>query len=196
MTSHNFNFELNRQAAHMLFGLAILAILFMAPISPENAIVAAQVFSLAVLIYLLFIIDRRAKRLRSPFSDFLIDNLERKDSPPAHGAMWYALGSLLALTFLSSIWAIAATIFLLAVADGLSTLIGINYRHFLPYNKKKTPEGTAAFFITGLATCAFIGLLAVPLSLITALVESIDVGLDDNLTIPVACIVFFKLAGF
>ena len=87
MTSHNFNFELNRQAAHMLFGLAILAILFMAPISPENAIVAAQVFSLAVLIYLLFIIDRRAKRLRSPFSDFLIDNLERKDSPPAHGAI-------------------------------------------------------------------------------------------------------------
>jgi len=196
MTQQNFNFELNRQAVHMLFGLILLSILFALPLAPQDAIVLAQAFTLLILFYLLIIIDRRAKSLRTPFADFLINTLERKDAPPAHGAMWYALGSLLALTFISNIWAIAATIFLLAVADGLSTLIGINYHHFLPYNKKKTFEGTAAFFITGLATCAFIGLLAVPLSLLTTLVESLDVGLDDNLTIPFACIVFFKLAGF
>ncbi|MDO8340288.1 MAG: hypothetical protein Q7T16_06545 [Candidatus Burarchaeum sp.] len=196
MTRQNFEFELNRQVVHMLFGLIILAILFVSLLSPQDAIVAAQVFSLSVLICLLFMIDRRTKNLSSPLSDFLLYALERKDSPPAHGAMWYALGSLLALTFLSNIWAIAATIFLLAVADGLSTLIGINHHHPLPHNKKKTIEGTAAFFITGLATYAFIGLLAVPLSFLAALAESLDLGLDDNLTIPLASIVFFKLAGF
>jgi len=179
----------------MCLGAVILVILLLPFLSSQDSFAYAQAFALLVLVYTLIVIDRRAKNMRSPLADYLIDSLERKGAPPAHGAMWYAIGALIALTFIPNPAAAAATIFIMAIADGISTLVGIKGTHALPHNKKKTLEGSAAFFIVGLGAYAFIGFLAVPFSLLGAITESLDFRLDDNLTVPLVCVAFFKLAG-
>ncbi|VVC04757.1 Uncharacterised protein [Candidatus Burarchaeum australiense] len=192
MKRHEFEFELKRKAIHMGIGIAILLALYLLPVPRADALAYVQAAMLLVLTYLLIVIDRRAKGKRTPPADYFIDSLERKSAPPAQGALWYVVGTIIALTFISSFSGVAAAIFILAIADAISTLAGIWGTHPLPYNKKKTVEGTVAFFITGLASCVFIGPAALPLSLLTSIIESLDQRLDDNLTIPIACVIFFR----
>ena len=187
--------EMARQFVHMAFGLAILAIIFFLPFSRQNTVAIANLFVLGCLIYILMLVDRRAHGKPSPFADYLLDSLEREGAPPAHGAFWYAIGALIALSFIPSPEGAVSAIMMLAVADGVSTLVGSYGCHPLPYNKKKSIEGTLAFFMSGLLTYFLIGAAAIPLALLAAAVESMDLPLDDNLTIPVACALFFKFAA-
>jgi len=193
MKSHTFEFK--RQSLHVLLGIIILSILLNPFLSPQDSLVYAQAFVSAFLLYLLVLIDRREKNLPSPLADYLLYSFERMGAPPAHGAMWYAIGSLIALTFVSDIATAASIIFLVGIADGLSTIVGVRGRHPLPHNKKKTLEGTLAFFSVGLGAYAFIGPIALFLSALGAFTESMDLQFDDNLTVPLVCVVFFKLIG-
>ena len=60
-------------------------------------------------------------------------------------------------------------------------------------NKNKTLEGTAAFFFGSLPAWIFIGSVILPLAIITALVESVDTGIDDNLLIPIVCVIVLSV---
>lgn len=195
INSYKRKSELARQLIHMGFGITILCIMFLLPVRRENYLAIATLFVLAVLIYILLVVHRRASKQRMPFEDYLLDSLEREGVPPAHGALWYAIGSLVALSFIPTPERAASAIFLLAIADGVSTIFGVYGTHPLPHNHKKTFEGSFVFFLSGLFTFVFIGWLAIPLSFLAAAAESLDFHLDDNLTIPVVCALFFKLLG-
>jgi len=195
INSYRRRMELARQLVHMGFGIAILAIIFFLPFSRQNTVAFANLFVLACLLYILIIMDRRARGKPSPFADYLLDSLEREGVQPAHGAFWYAIGALIALSFISVPEKAVSAIMMLAIADGLSTIVGSYGKHPLPYNRKKSIEGTLAFFASGLLSYFLIGPLAVPLALFAAAVESLDLPLDDNLTIPVACALFFKFVA-
>lgn len=106
----------------------------------------------------------------------------------------YAIGILLTLlSFPKSVALIAICI--LALADPLSAIIGINYgkRHWV---KEKTIEGSVAFLSISFA-CAFlilwnmssglwwqVLLISLLLSLLVSAFEMIPLKIDDNLTIP------------
>jgi dolichol kinase len=123
------------------------------------------------------------------------ERFERGDAPlPGWGSACYAAGVLLAATFLSDIPQIAAAIFVLGIGDGVSTIIGIRGKMKLPYNRKKTLEGSLAMFFASLGAFVFVGSAAIPLAFIAALAESAP-RVDDNLMIPAACVAFFLLAG-
>jgi len=102
---------------------------------------------------------------------------------------------LIPLAFLHSPSEIAAVIFILAIGDGASTIIGMKGKHKIPYNKEKTFEGTVAFFLFSLPAYFFIGEAIIPLAIIAAVVESLPLRLDDNLTVPIACTVFFLVSA-
>lgn len=97
---------------------------------------------------------------------------------------------------------VAAAWGVLAAGDGTATLIGTRFgRTTLPWNREKTWVGTAAFAVGGAVAGAFLAwwtaaalapppdlrfLIGAPVAaaLVAALVETIPVRLDDNLSTP------------
>ena len=72
-------------------------------------------------------------------------------------------------------------------------MVGRNGHWTLPWNKKKTAEGSVAFFAGGLAGWLFVGQIMLPVAAVATLVESIDSGIDDNLLVPIVCVVLFSV---
>lgn len=129
-----------------------------------------------------------------PILTKIINGAEREKDKgfPGRGALRFLTGSLLALlVFRHSPDIVAAGIIVLALGDSASTLGGITLgRHKLFYNKEKSIEGS----LTGLLA-AFFGLMlltpfspaaVVMASLAGVIVESLPLGVDDNLTVPLA----------
>ncbi len=113
---------------------------------------------------------------------------EEKDKLFLKGTVFFLLGLIFVLLLTNSVEIFRVSALVLILGDSFSTIIGktVGNKH-LPYNKRKTFEGTFAFFIF-----AFIGastqipyFYALIISLFAAFVESLPIKIDDNLSIPV-----------
>lgn len=173
--------ETSRQLFHMAVGLCAIAFLLALGRG-------AMIFATFVTIIVgLVLINLRLLGFKIPVVQAFESRFEREDAPlPGWGSACYAAGVLLSLTFLHGVDQIAAVVFVLAVGDGVSTIVGSRGRLRLPYNRRKTLEGTAAFFLSALLSYFFVGTLALPLAFLAAMVETVPV-VDDNLSIPIAC---------
>jgi dolichol kinase len=181
--------ELNRQLLHIILGLAALAVLI---VFGKNALTAVLFF---VLIIGLLLINRAYFNQIIWPAGWFIENFERNDVRfPGWGSACYATGMLILSSFLADPNMIAAGIIIIGVGDGLSTIIGLRFgKTKLPYNKSKSLEGSAAFFVSSLLGYAFVGPLIFPAAFIAMLVESLPLPMDDNLTIPIALTALFML---
>ena len=107
--------------------------------------------------------------------------LERDGAVLGSGARWLAIGALVAASFLQSDFVIMvfAAIF---IADSFSTLVGMKLGGpRLPYNRKKSVSGTLAYLATVfLISAPFVGLIALPLAILAAFLESQPFHIDDN----------------
>ncbi len=105
-----------------------------------------------------------------------------------------ALGVVLSLVLFPTLIA-CVTIAILACADSMATIVGKFYGKIrIPYNHKKSLEGTAAFFITAFI-CAIIYVplkTALIVSLVSCIIESLPVK-HDNITIPLGTGLFLGL---
>jgi len=181
--------EIRRRVVHISFGLFLIAVLSVWGSSSYEII---EGLLLATFLVGLWIVDMKLKKRKLPVVDYVLDNFERPHALPAYGAFWYGLGVLLLMSFTNNLSYLCASIAILAVGDGASTLAGRNGTARIFYNRKKTLEGSIAFFITGsFASYFFIGLSGVLLSFICSIAESIDWGVDDNFIIPLTCLVFY-----
>ena len=175
--------EYKRQALHIGFGLALIAWLYALPASWKEPF---ELSLFIVLIAGMIIVDLKLRGRATPF-DVLFKLLERKNAPPGYGAFWYGLGVILASTLLALKAELASVLWVLSVGDGIATFIGKHYGKLeLPYNRAKTLEGTLAMFVASLGCYVFIGEKALVLAAVATLVETLDLKLDDNFTIPVA----------
>ncbi len=117
---------------------------------------------------------------------------ERDQEFPGRGALRFFIGALLTLlVFRNTPDIVVAGIIVLALGDSASTLGGVAFGwHKIPYNREKSIEGSisgfgAAFF--GLAFLTpFSIIVAACASLVGMVVESLPVGVDDNLTVPIS----------
>lgn len=177
--------EKKRKMFHLSFGLIVLTLSYL---WRELAVAFVIVSFIAGTI----ILNMKLKGMKVPIADELLETLGRKGEPHGHGAFWYVLGLLMALTFIRGTGGMLAAVLMLGVADGVSAIVGATGKTRLPYNRRKTLEGSIAFALTSLASFFWIGWLAVPFSLLGAFVESVDSRYDDNLLIPLfACFFFF-----
>lgn len=126
----------------------------------------------------------------------------------ARGILIYPLSVLgLVLIFPDRLWMAASIWGLLALGDGMASIIGQALRGpSLPWNASKGWMGLIAFVLFG--TLGSFGLavwtkpdldpartfvVMLSLALLTSLVESMDTTLDDNLTVPVSAAVVLPL---
>ncbi len=191
--------ESRRQAVHMLMALFALALRYLAWWQAALCAAAAFLFNLLVL-----------PRLGS-------GSLYR----PSDHARGYPLGILfyplsvlmLILAFPRRPDIVAAAWGILAVGDGLATLVGRRAGHRrLSWNPGKTLEGSLALALGGgvvgvvLAAwtrpavspeppLAFVLLAPFLAGAAAALVESLRVGLDDNISVPIAAAIVLGALG-
>ena len=123
---------------------------------------------------------------------------------PATGLVLYPIAVLiLILTFPQRLDIVAAAWSILSFGDGFATIVGRHATTRLPWNRNKSPAGTIAFVVAGglagIALAAwtrpvvspapswtFIVLAPLAAAVVAALVETIPVRLDDNLSVPVS----------
>ncbi|MFH1394349.1 MAG: hypothetical protein ABII71_04285 [Candidatus Micrarchaeota archaeon] len=180
--------ELKRQIFHLILGFVGIAILYLLG---RNWLMAGTFF---MLLGGLLIINRLVLGWQNRLVRLFLNTFERKEVLfPGWGVSAFAVGVLIIVASLESVPEIAAGLFVLGVGDSFSTIIGRNGRIRLPYNKRKTAEGMVAFFITSLPAYYFVGPAIVPVALAAAIIESLKIPIDDNLTIPVVCTLVFLL---
>jgi dolichol kinase len=180
--------ELRRQAIH--FGLGAFLLIFLLLLGRMKLI-----YMLSSILFVGFLLISFVMRgYKIPLASWFVERFERREAPlPGYGSAWYVVGFLLCALLIGDVSELAATILVLAIGDAASNIVGSRGKSPLPYNRKKTLEGTLSFALFSLPAFYFIGWSAVPLALIAAVVESLPIGVDDNLSIPIACSLFFLL---
>ncbi len=180
--------EEKRQAIHFLVCMAALAVLLL---SSRDWLLGIT-FSVLVVGMLLINMTMRKKRIH--LVEWFVSEFEREDVRfPGWGSACLATGVLILAAYMMQPAQIAAGLVVLGIGDGLSTLVGRMGSHRLPWNRKKTLEGTGAFFAGSLVAWVFVGPVSVPLAALAALGESLDLGVDDNLVIPMVCTIVLSV---
>lgn len=181
--------EVKRQFIHIGIGVAIILLLLFLGRIKTLFLISVLILAGLVLVHL-FIRKRKV-----PIASWFLEAFERKNVMPGHGSLWYLVGCLFVFILISNNSYIIAVLIILALGDGFATLIGMKGKKKIFYNKNKTYLGTGAFVIASLPALLFappfICLVAIFLS---AVVESIDFGIDDNLVIPIICSIVFSFA--
>lgn len=184
--NERMDLELRRKLFHSFFGLVLISILLYS----ERKILI--VFLSLLLLFGSIMIAWRLQGNRLPITDWFEETFERKNVRfPGYGAFWFVVGTLLLALSLNDANEIAAAILTLALGDSAATIFGIRGVHPLPYNQRKTIEGSTTFFIFSLPSCLFVGWAGLPLALLTAIAESLPAPCDDNFLIPIIAALFF-----
>jgi membrane-associated phospholipid phosphatase len=180
-------FELRRQFAHFLIGVAIVFLLKFNLLNYQILFFITAVGGVLVLV---------ARRVRVPLIHDILEYFERPRHIarfPGRGSFFLMLGAALSVFVFEKQTAMAA-IMIMAVGDSVTNIVG---RHFgvikNPFNKKKNLEGTFfAIFLSTLAAFYFVPFLPAFLASVASMtIESIDLGwkrfeveIDDNVIIP------------
>lgn len=182
--------EVGRQLVHIGFGLFAV---FVGLLFAKDALLLVL---LAMLCAGLILVNLKLLGYRIPLIDSILDWFERPNVYPGKGALYHLAGVLLAVTFARDFSFGLALVAMLALGDGFSTIIGVNFgRSKLPWNPKKTFEGLIAFAIAASMGAYFlIGVQAFSFAIALALVETVPVDIDDNLFIPFAGLVIYAIA--
>jgi len=175
--------EESRQSIHILFFL--FAFLF-----KYTSKFQAVILLLALLLITVFIVPKlRARK-------FIYRQFERRYS---QGAIIY-FSTLLILTLIFDLYVVAASWAILALGDGMATLVGKNFKaQGLPWNKDKSYYGSLAFILFATLGAAVLLKWILPdisfsqslsigfkAALIGAVIESFHWRLSDNATVPIA----------
>ncbi len=180
--------EVRRQAVHFFLCMSALGVLFF---FSRNWVIGIT-FAALVAGSLLINVTMRDRKLR--LVQWFVSEFEREGVRlPGWGAACLATGVLILAAYLNETPAIAAGLMVLGIGDGLSTLVGMRGTHPLPWNGRKTLEGSLAFFAGALSSWIFVGPLALPLAAAAALGEGADIGIDDNLVIPIMCVIVLSV---
>lgn len=180
--------EDKRQLIHISIGIAAI-ILFM--LMPRGYFVGGII---VIVLSGLLLVNLRFLGMKIGIIEAMVGLFERENVRFAGwGSACYAMGVLIISSFLTEPAPIIAGIIILAFGDGMASIAGKRGRIKLPFNKNKTLEGMAAFFVFSLPAYFFIGSIAVIIALICAIVESMDFGWDDNLTIPIAYVLAYMV---
>ena len=188
MKRGNFSFELRRKLFHFFFGLFLIFTLIYS--GRRNLIIFLSFF--LILGCIMIVLMRQGRKIPSAY--WFEEKFERENVRfPGYGAFWYVVGTLLLALSLGSADEIAAGIVALAAGDSAATIFGICGRYPLPYNQRKTVEGSVAFFVFSLPAYLFVGWIGIALAALATAAESLNTPMDDNLLIPIMAILFFTI---
>jgi uncharacterized protein (TIGR00297 family) len=182
--------EAARKWVHLLAGLFALLLRDLTPLEAAGCAAGAVLFNRFVL---------------APLGGGLLFRRGERGDPWRSGIVLYPAAVLaLILLFHEHLEIAAAAWVIMAAGDSAAGALGRVFgRHPLPWNPRKTAEGTAAFTLAAGAAATGIlfwmgrdaweaFLLAAPTAACAAGVESLPWRLDDNLTVPLLSGLFLR----
>ncbi len=180
-----FNEDL-RQAAHFAVGIAaVLVVLF---VGLNSSLLLMSVIFIGGLLLANF------KNLGGKLEviDAFLQLMERNIPVPGQGAMFFAAGVLLLLTYARPLEFGLGIIMLHTVGDAAATLIGRRFHTRLPWNTSKTLAGFVSFVVFGAVAAGFFmsAPQAFTYAALLAIVESLASPIDDNASVPIAALIF------
>jgi len=176
--------ETRRNLFHLIMGLLVV-VLIHADLLNLQIIIPGVVAG--------FFVSFLSRKYNIPIIGWLLSKLERKEDLerlPGHGALFFFVGTILALALFPKDIALAA-VTILAVGDSVTALTGMRsgrIKH--PLSDKKFLEGSIAGFIFASLGAAFfvLPLEALIASFFSMMVEAVDSikgsKIEDNITIP------------
>ena len=185
----NRRVEIERDLVHLCMGVILMAIFYF---EPEPIAVTALIMLVIGGIAAISL----AEIYRGGKISSIVYKFERNGASLGHGAMWLALGALVAVAFLKNYY-IIAVFSALFIGDPAATISGLYLGGpRLPYNHDKSVSGTIAFFaVTALVSYYFIGWYAIVVGIVAALVESLKLKIDDNFTVSAALVILLTFFG-
>jgi uncharacterized protein (TIGR00297 family) len=187
-----------RKLVHMaMLGFAFL-LPFLTWIQAAGAAVLALMFNVFILPSLGVDLRKRPLSLGAP----LVGALEAPLDDTWRGIIIYPLSVLaLILVYRHSLPVVSAAWAIMALGDGMASVVGeARGGPALPHNPEKTWSGFCAFVLAGTAGAYVLTRWANPAAspqsvlvisaaaaLVGALVESLPIRLDDNLSVPLVC---------
>lgn len=187
--TRNVLVERRRDMVQIVIGLA-----FIVAFAATAAFYVTQLLVVAILVASLignFSLSNKKNAISR-----MLHSFERRGAVLGRGAMWLAAGTLFAIAFLpgKQVVAVLAAIF---IGDAVATLVGTVYGSRLPYNRRKSVSGTAAYFLsTALVSFPFIGYAGILTALVAALAESLPKHVDDNFDTAVVLSVVVRVLGY
>lgn len=182
--------ETTRDLIHIALGIAIFAIFLIFDFYTAAMIAISLIFVAYIFNSIVSMNGRRSR---------IIKALEREESLYGLGAIYLAVGAALIIGFIHNLHFALIGFAALFFADPLATIAGLNLDGpKLPYSKKKSVYGTAAFFIAvALIGYVFVGVYSIAFAALLAMVESFDAPVDDNISIALVMVIvyIFFLAG-
>ena len=180
----NKRLEVKRDIIHLSAGIAVLAIACIFSFWGRDIILALVLIGFALGNYI-----RLGGRLSA------IARLEREYTPFGYGAIWLALGITVTMGLLFSNAYMLAVLSTILIGDPLATIMGVKFgRIRIPHNKEKSVAGSLAYFFSVLIiSYFFVGYFAAVIAIAASLIESVELRIDDNLTVPVFLILIILL---
>ena len=186
--------EIGRQTFHISFGILVIIFLFLLSQSFAEWHAIAIAFFLIFFYLAILAVSLKLSNIKIPVIDLLFSGVGGRDRFPAEGALWYFLGVLLTVTFLQEFMEIAIVIYILAIGDGISTLVNIPSKRYTPsIFKNKTPFSVFIFAISLLPIILFTGINGIFLIFLCTLAETMKTGINDNFLLPLVGVIFFLL---
>ncbi|MBT4174222.1 hypothetical protein HOE07_00930 [archaeon] len=179
--------ELRRQLLHMFFGLFLVAMLYF------------EIFNLYWMVGILgagVVLSELCKRGRVPLASWVMDHFERDENRkafPGRGPIFFMIGSIIVLWLFSKDVALASMV-ILAVGDAVSHIFG-KLLSKKKYKYLKSVKGTLIGVGCGiLGAFIFVSIIpAVVGGAVSMLFEGLDLGLEDNLYIPIVAAIAISL---
>lgn len=188
--------EIRRQIFHILLGVGLVVLLNYEIINDWHVF---------WVLFVGIIISWASLRFRIPVIAWFLDKFERKQVRPGKGAITYFVGVLLALKLFTFDISLAA-ILILALGDGVSSLIGPFGKLKTKLSDKKLFEGTfTGGLLGGIAALFFVAPFEAFLaSFIAMFFEAMEIRLNqkilnDNVIIPIVAgtvITLLRSGGF
>ncbi len=172
--------EVRRQIFHLIaISLWLIPVLYLPYWVVVVLLLIAVAINLAVVV--------RFRPLYVVFSPFIgLFERDRNLDKPGIQALYANLGVFISFLLFGKFAVVGVVA--LAVGDSFSNLVGMRWgRHRVFYNEDKSWEGVLAFFLSVYAVLVFFYpvSLALMVSVVSSLLESFRLPVDDNLTIPV-----------
>jgi len=184
----NIKTELSRDVVQIALGVVLLLLLLFFGRVPFSIIVV-------LLIMLAYFIIAFVYNYKNIVLLKFLRGLERPNAVYGQGALLLASGTLLIVGFIGTAAFLAFGLAVLFFSDSLATIVGVCFgKARLPYNRGKSIAGTVAFFISAAVVGYFaIGPLAIPFAAVLGLIETAELGLDDNILLAFALLALYLL---
>lgn len=164
---------------HIFFGLFIMFIITLSYWYVNYPLLVSMSIILLVAFVLIFLLHLDKSGKRNDIIHEIIDFVSMRDRFPGESAIWFCLGAVILIGFTQDVVKSIAGIYVVTIGDVASAAFSSkpNKKSFF---KNKNVLSYSAFVVSSLPALILLGWEGLPIILLAALIESMDLKINDN----------------